>query len=91
MSVSVKERNEVYVQRKHAVVRNKKNRATPSRVEVKSLYLIGKSNTSLGQYEIDTFQIGTKLTLLGNDTVNTYTIATARYNNSRRKLVITLV
>lgn len=91
MSISVKERNEVYVQRKHAVVRNKKNRATPSRVEVKSLYLIGKSTTSLGQYEIEAFQIGTKITLMGNNTVNTYTIATARYSNSRRKLMITLV
>lgn len=91
MSVSVKERKEVYVHRKHAIVKNKKNRATPSRVEVKSLYLMGKSNTSLGQYEVEAFQIGAKLTLMGNNTLSTYTIATARYNNSRRKLVITLV
>lgn len=91
MSVSVQERNELYVQRKHVTVRNKKNRATPSRVEVKSLYLIGKSNPSLGKYEVDAFKIGTKLTLMGNNTLSTYTIATARYNNLKRKLVITLV
>ena len=90
MSVSVKERNEVYVHRKHAVVRIKRNRPTPSRVEVKALYLIGKTSTPLGQYDVDSFQVGTKLTLMGHNTVNTYTIATARYSNSRRKLVITL-
>lgn len=88
MVVSVMKRNEVYVQREHAIMVKKKYGSTPSRIEIKSIYLKGKSHLFLGKYEIDDFEVGKKLHLMSADTMRSYTIARAHYNNSRGRLVI---
>ena len=90
MTVSVKVRNEVYIDRKHAVIMNKINTKKAVRVEIKAFYLKEKCAHRQGNYSITDFKDGHNLIVISGDTSRTFRIRAAKFNTTRQKLVVLL-
>lgn len=90
MTVGVKVRSEVYIDRKHAVIMNKSNTKKAERVEIKAFYLKEKSGPNRGNYNLSDFQAGFTLVVISGDTSRSYLIRGAKFNTTRQRLVVLL-
>lgn len=90
MTVGVKVRNEVYIDRKHAVIMNKSNTKKAERVEIKAFYLKEKCAHRQGNYSISDFIEGHSLIVVSGDTSRSFRIRGAKFNTTRQRLVVLL-
>lgn len=90
MTVSVKEKKEVYIDRKHAFIMNKSNTKKAERVEIKAFYLKEKVGHRRGKYSIADFQVDHKLIVVSENGAQSYRIRGAKFNTTKQKLVVLL-